>query len=108
VGARTLGVVLENGAIGIAAEAGLVFVMPSAGSRRRLPSTLAHVPAKHALGLDPKVESGSPTGTCAKSESAAFSIHMGSLGDPIWMENAVGRGHNKFNAYRVMLHCANR
>ena len=57
--------------------------------KRRFP--LAHVPAKHALGLDPRVESGSPTRTCAKSESTAFSIHMGSLGDPIWMENAVAR-----------------
>ena len=33
---------------------------------------LAHVPAKHALGLDPRVESGSPTRTCAKGESTAF------------------------------------
>jgi hypothetical protein len=26
-----------------------------------------HVPAKHALGLDPRVESGSPTRTCANT-----------------------------------------
>ena len=29
--------------------------------------TPAHVPAKHALGLDPRVESGSPTRTCVNS-----------------------------------------
>ena len=28
---------------------------------------IAHVPAKHALGLDPRVESGSPTRTCANT-----------------------------------------
>src|SRR5919198_288244 len=29
------------------------------------PSALAHVPAKPALGLDPRVDTGSPTRTCA-------------------------------------------
>src|SRR5205807_3084168 len=30
---------------------------------------LAHLQAKHALGLDPRVDTGSPTRTCAKGES---------------------------------------
>ena len=36
-----------------------------------------------------EVESGSPTRTCAKGESTAFSVHMGSPSDPIWTENTV-------------------
>ena len=36
-----------------------------------------------------EVESGSPARTCAKSETRAFFVHMGSPSGPIWTENAL-------------------
>ena len=37
----------------------------------------AHVPAKHALGLDPRVESGSTTRTCANTRIYGVSRSYG-------------------------------
>src|SRR5262249_47659370 len=39
------------------------------GARERQ-GAVAHVPAKHALGLDPRVDAGSPTRTCANEDPA--------------------------------------
>jgi hypothetical protein len=59
---------------------------------------LMHVPEKHALGLDPRVESGSPGRTVVRRqghastvESTAFPLDLGSLSDPRSRENAVAR-----------------